>query len=143
MQLLTRNADSSSQLPATRSPPRIYEKDNSFAPFSGLIFFVFRDCYFFFLRTQTRCLEENEEKPERERKFRMKKEANREATIGFPEDYAEELSPLLLPGRRSDTGAGWLGDAGEYCGDTGEDCDAGVLNCEYGGETVENCEAGV
>ena len=95
------------------------------------------------LRTQTRCLEKNEEKHERERKFRMKKEANREATIGFPEDYAEELSPLLLPGRRSETGAGWLGDAGEYCGDTGEDCDAGVLNCEYGGETVENCEAGV
>ena len=55
------------------------------------------------------------------------KKANREATIGIPEDYAEELSPLLLPGRRSETGAGWLGDAGEYCGDTGEDCDAGVL----------------
>ena len=74
----------------------------------------------------------------------MKKEAKREATIGFPEDYAEELSPLLLPGRRSKTGAGWLGYAGEYCGDTGEDCDAGaLLNCEYGGDTGENCEAGV
>ena len=74
----------------------------------------------------------------------MKKEANREATIGFPEDYAEELSSLLLPGRRSETGAGRLGDAGEYCGDTGEDCDAGaLLNCEYGGDTGENCEAGV
>ena len=97
----------------------------------------------FFLRTQTRCLEENDEKHERERKIKMKK-ANREATIGIPEDYAEELSPLLLPGRRSETGAGWLGDAGEYCGDTGEDCDAGVLpNCEYGGDTGENCEAGV
>ena len=69
----------------------------------------------------------------------MKKEANREATIGFPEDYAEELSPYLLPGRRSETGAGWLGDAGEYCGDTGEDCDAdALLNCEYGGDTGIN-----
>ena len=98
-----------------------------------------------FLRTQTRCLEENDEKHERERKIKMKK-ANREATIGIrdPEGYAEELSPLLLPGRRSETGAGWLGDAGEYCGDTGEDCDAGaLLNCEYGGDTGENCEAGV
>ena len=57
----------------------------------------------------------------------MKKKTNREATIGIPEDYAEELSPLLLPGRRSETGAGWLVDAGEYCGDAGEDCDAGVF----------------
>ena len=96
-----------------------------------------------FLRTQTRCLEENDEKHERERKIKMKK-ANREATIGIPEDYAEELGPLLLLGRRSETGAGWLSDAGEYCGDTGEECDAGVLlNCEYGGDTGENCEAGV
>ena len=47
-------------------------------------------------------------------------------------------------GRRSETGAGWLSDAGEYCGDTGEDCDAdALLNCEYGGDTGENCEAGV
>ena len=29
------------------------------------------------------------------------KKTNREATIGIPEDYAEELSPLLLPGRRA------------------------------------------
>ena len=51
---------------------------------------------------------------------------------------------MLLLGRRSETGAGWLSDAGEYCGDTGEDGDAGVLlNCEYGGDTGENCEAGV
>ena len=51
---------------------------------------------------------------------------------------------MLLLGRRSETGAGWLGDAGEYCGDTGEDCDAGVLRtCEYSGERGENCEAGV
>ena len=51
---------------------------------------------------------------------------------------------MLLLGRRSETGAGWLSDAGEYCGDTGEDCDAGaLLNCEYGGDTGENCEAGV
>ena len=49
------------------------------------------------------------------------KKANREATIGIPEDYAEELSPLLLPGRRAEPGAGWLGDTGEYCGDTGEE----------------------
>ena len=66
------------------------------------------------------------------------KKANREATIGIPEDYAEELSPLLLPGRRAEPGAGWLGATGEYCGDTGEDCDAGsLLNCEYGGDTGE------
>ena len=83
------------------------------------------------MRTQTRCLEENEEKHERERKTRKKKETNREAPYGIPEDYAEELSPLLLPGRRAEPGAGWLGATGEYCGDTGEDCDAGVLlNCE-------------
>ena len=44
------------------------------------------------LRTQTRCLEENDEKHEREGKIKMKK-ANREATIGIPEDYAEELNP--------------------------------------------------
>ena len=95
------------------------------------------------MRTQTRCLEENDEKHERERKIKMKK-ANREATIGIPEDYAEKLSPLLLPGRRAEPGAGWLGATGEYCGDTGEDCDAGVLlNCEYSGERGENCEAGV
>ena len=51
---------------------------------------------------------------------------------------------MLLLGRLSETGAGWLGDAGEYCGETGENCDAGVLpNCEYCGETGENCEAGV
>ena len=50
----------------------------------------------------------------------------------------------FLVGRRSETGAGWLSDAGEYCGDTGEDCDAdALLNCEYGGDTGENCEAGV
>ena len=34
-----------------------------------------------FLRTQTRCLEENEEKHERERKTRKKKETNREAPM--------------------------------------------------------------
>ena len=51
---------------------------------------------------------------------------------------------MILLGRRSEIGASWLGDAGEYCGDTGEDCDAGVLpNFEYGGDTGENCEAGV
>ena len=73
----------------------------------------------------------------------MKKENNR-GPSGIPEDYAEELGPLLFLGRRSETGAGWLSDAGEYCGDTGEDCDAGVLlNCKYGGDTVEKCEAGV
>ena len=50
----------------------------------------------------------------------------------------------FLVGRRFETGAGWLSDAGEYCGDTGEDRDAGaLLNCEYGGDTGENCEAGV
>ena len=65
-------------------------------------------------------------KTRKRKKIQNEKKANRDATIGFPEDYAEELSPLLLPGRRSETGAGWLGDAGEYCGDTGENCEAGV-----------------
>ena len=98
-----------------------------------------------FLGTKTRCLEENEEKhgrkenPERKKKKDKKREALRASL-----NYAEELGPLLFLGRRSETGAGWLSDAGEYCGDTGEDCDAGVLrNCEYSGETRENCEAGV
>ena len=41
--------------------------------------------------------------------------------------YAEEIVPLLLVGRRPETDSGWLGsDAGEYCGETGEDCEAGV-----------------
>ena len=98
-----------------------------------------------FLRTKTRCLEENEEKhgrkenSERKRKKENKREAHRASL-----NYAEELGPLLFLGRRSETGAGWLSDAGEYCGDTGEDCDAdALLNCEYGGDTGENCEAGV
>ena len=61
---------------------------------------------------------------------RKKKENDREAPLASL-NYAEELGPLLLLGRRSETGAGWLSDAGEYCGDTGEDCDAGVIiNCE-------------
>ena len=77
------------------------------------------------------------------RKPRKKKENKREAPQASL-NYAEELGPLRFLGRRSETGAGWLSDAGEYCGDTGEDCDAGaLLNCEYGGETGENCEAGV
>ena len=77
--------------------------------------------------------------PERKKKKENKREALRASL-----NYAEELGPLLFLGRRSETGAGWLSDAGEYCGDTGEDCDAGaLLNCEYGGETGENCEAGV
>jgi hypothetical protein len=47
-------------------------------------------------------------------------------------DYAEELIRLLLKGRRSETDSCWLGcDAGEYCGETGESCEAGVLStCE-------------
>ena len=91
------------------------------------------------MRTKTRCLEENEEKhgrkenPQRKRKKEKKREALRASL-----NYAEELGPLLFLGRRSETGAGWLSDAGEYCGDTGEDCDAGaLLNCEYGGDTGE------
>ena len=54
-------------------------------------------------------------------KLRKKKENDREAPLASL-NYAEELGPLLLLGRRSETGAGWLSDAGEYCGDTGEDC---------------------
>ena len=42
--------------------------------------------------------------------------------------YAEELTPFLLVGRRSETDPSWLGcDAGEYCGETGENCETGVL----------------
>ena len=37
-----------------------------------------------FFRTKTRCLEENEEKHERERKTRKKKENNREAPMAVP-----------------------------------------------------------
>ena len=83
-------------------------------------------------------------KTREKRKLRKKKENKREAPQASL-NYAEELGPLrFLVGRRSETGAGWLSDAGEYCGDTGEDCDAdALLNCEYGGDTGENCEAGV
>ena len=71
----------------------------------------------------------------------MGKQNLRGGPHGRPGDYAEELGPLLW---LSETGAGWLGDAGEYCGETRENCDAVVLtNCEYCGETGENCEAGV
>ena len=96
-----------------------------------------------FFGTKTRCLEENEKKHGRKENPERKKKENR-GPSGISDDYAEELGPLLFLGRRSETGAGWLSDAGEYCGDTGEDCDAGaLLNCEYGGDTGENCEAGV
>ena len=78
------------------------------------------------------------------RKIQKAKRKKKRGPSGISDDYAEELGPLLLLGRRSVTGAGWLSDAGEYCGDTGEDCDAGaLLNCEYGGDTGENCEARV
>ena len=52
--------------------------------------------------------------------------------------YAEEIVPLLLVGRRPETDSGWLGsDAGEYCGETGENCEAGVLSICEPGETAE------
>ena len=52
--------------------------------------------------------------------------------------HAEELSPLLLVGRRSETDPSWLGcDAGEYCGETGENCEAEVLSTCEPGETAE------
>ena len=83
-------------------------------------------------------------KTRKRNKDQKEKRNEQRGPYGIPEDYAEELSPLLLPGRRAEPGAGWLGATGEYCGDTGEDCDAGaLLNCEYGGDTGENCEAGV
>ena len=56
----------------------------------------------------------------------------------IPGNYAEELSPLLLVGRRSETDPSWLGcDAGEYCGETGENCETGVLSTCEQGETAE------
>ena len=42
-------------------------------------------------------------------------------------DYAEDLVPFLSLGRRSETGSGWLEvgcEAGSYCGEMGEDCEA-------------------
>ena len=52
--------------------------------------------------------------------------------------YAEERISLLLVGRRSDTDLGWLGgDAGEYGGETGENCEGGVLSTCEPGETAE------
>ena len=40
--------------------------------------------------------------------------------------------------RRPETDSGWLGsDAGEYCGETGENCEAGVLSTCEPGETAE------
>ena len=65
----------------------------------------------------------------------QKEKRKKKGPSGLSDDYAEELGPLLFLGRRSENGASWLSDAGEYCGDTGEDCDAGaLLNCEYGGD---------
>ena len=53
--------------------------------------------------------------------------------------YAEEIVPLPLVGRRPETDSGWLGsDAGEYCGETGEYCEAGVLSTCEPGETAES-----
>ena len=75
-------------------------------------------------RRKTRKKKENTRKKEKA-KWENKKFTGR--PHGIPVDYAEELSPLLLLGRRSGTDAGWLGDAGTYCGETGENCDAGVL----------------
>ena len=103
-------------------------------------------CVFVFWGTKTRRLEENEEKHGgKENSERKKKKENKREALRASLNYADELGPLRCRGRRFKTGAGcWLSDAGEYCGDTGEDCDAvALLNCEYGGETVENCEAEV
>ena len=56
-----------------------------------------------FLRTQTRCLEEKQEKrkkkPER-KKAKWENKNLREGPHVNPGDYAEELGPLLLLGRR-------------------------------------------
>ena len=57
-------------------------------------------------------------------------------------DYAEEIIPLLLVLRRSETETSWLAggcDAGEYCGETGENCEAGVLSTCEPGETKQQC----
>ena len=71
--------------------------------------------FFFFLRTKTRCLEENEEKHGRkENSERKRKKENKREALRASLNYAEELGPLLFLGRRSETGAGWLSDAGEY-----------------------------
>ena len=50
----------------------------------------------------------------------------------------KNLTPLLLVGRRPETDSGWLGcDVGEYCGETGKNCEAGVLSTCEPGETAE------
>ena len=52
--------------------------------------------------------------------------------------YADEIVPLLLVGRRPEADSGWLSsDVGEYCGETGEYCEAGVLSTCEPGETAE------
>ena len=70
--------------------------------------------YIAFLRTQTRCLEENDEKHERERKIKMKK-ANREATIGIPEEdnfwtFRENFGEIKQHSRggRAETSGRWI-----------------------------------
>ena len=61
----------------------------------------------------TRRLEENEEKHEgKENPERKKKKENKREALRASLNYAEELSPLRFLGRRSETDAGWLSDAG-------------------------------
>ena len=71
-----------------------------------------------------------------------KQKIDREAPMASLGITQKNLAPCSSWG--GETEAGWLGDAGEYCGETRDNCDAVVLtNCEYCGETGENCEAGV
>ena len=72
-----------------------------------------------------------EEKQEKEKKNGRKKQKWKAKILrggphGHTGDYAAELGPLLLLGRRSETGAGWLGDA-EIFVFSGIPCDSTML----------------
>ena len=88
-----------------------------------------------FFEAQTRCLE-------KERKTGKKDKTERKNNLEKPpsqpwRSYAKEIISLLV-GRRPETDSSWLGnDAGEYCGETGENCEAGVLSTCEPGETAE------
>ena len=62
---------------------------------------------------KSKLMEKKQREREREReKNKIGKHKFTGRAHGNPGDYAEELGPLPLLGRRSETGAGWLSDAG-------------------------------
>ena len=103
--------------------------------FETVIFFkIVPKCSYYF-EAQTRRLEKERKTEEDKTKRKNKIEKPPSQRWG---SYAEELVPLLLVGRRPETDSGWLGgDAGEYRGKTGENCEAGVLSTCEPGEMAE------